>query len=142
MKKIGLILSVIIILFSCQDGDDAAFFNNTNETIIKINVSNSFDFDRLRIPVRVTFYDNPNYSGAITCTKSIMMFEETEENKKIPKTSISRTFYDLLEPGEYYAFAYIDMNNNAKHDPNEPKKKFKKKIRALKESRRTLSFKF
>ena len=45
-------------------------------------------------------------------------------------------------PGEYYAFAYIDMNNNQKHDPNEPKKKFKKKIRALKESRRTLSFKF
>ena len=142
MKKTGLIFSIIIILFSCQDGDDAALFNNTNETVIKVNVPNSYSFDRLSIPVRVTFYDNPNYSGAITCTKSLMMFEETEENKKIPKTSTSRTFYDLLEPGEYYAFAYIDMNNNAKHDSNEPKKEFKKKVRALKESRRTLSFKF
>jgi hypothetical protein len=142
MKKIGLIISLIVILFSCQDGDDAAFFNNTNETVIKINVPNSFRFDRLSIPVRVTFYDNPDYSGAITCTESLMMFEETEDNKKIPKTSISATFFNLLEPGDYYAFAYIDMNNNAMHDKNEPKKEFKKKVRTLKESRRTLSFNF
>ena len=142
MKKTGLIFSIIITLFSCQDGDDAALFNNTNETRIKINVPNSYDFDRLSIPVRVTFYDNPKYSGAIACSKSLLMFEEREGNKKTPKTSISKTFLNLLEPGEYYAFAYIDMNNNAKHDVNEPKKEFKKKVRVLKESRRTLSFKF
>ncbi len=142
MIKTALIISVIAVLVGCQDGDDAAFFNNTNETVVEINVPNSFRFDRLSIPVRVTFYDNPNYSGAITCTESLMLIEETEDNKKIPKTSISTTFLNLLEPGDYYAFAYIDMNNNGIYDTNEPKKKFKKKIRTLKESRRTLRFNF
>jgi len=149
MKKTGIILSAIIILFSCQDrqdGDDAAVFNNTNETVIEINVPNSFSFDRLNIPVRVNFYDNPNYSGAITCSRSLMMTKsETDEDGKsikIPTTSASSMSYDLLEPGDYYAFAYLDMNKNSKYDSNEPKKEIENKIHVLKESRRTLKFNF
>ena len=142
MKKTVLILGSLIILLGCQDGDDAAFFNNTNETVINVNVPNSIKFDRLNIPVIVNFYDNPEYSGAMTCSRSVMMYEENDQNKKKEITSTSMTHLDLLEIGDYYAFAYIDYNNNSEYDSNEPKKEFKEKIHTLKESRRTVKFNF
>jgi hypothetical protein len=155
------ILSLAIFLFSCQDGDDASLFNNTNETVFAVNIPMSYNFDRLTTPVAVQFYDNAQFKGNAVKSVNIYMVEKddkehdfTGDNQKPyiraqenPSAEYNSTHLNLLKEGNYYVFCFIDLNKNGTREQNEPieyfaSKEDPKKIRVLKESRRTITFDF
>jgi hypothetical protein len=141
---------LIFLLFSlsaCQDGDDASFLNNTNETVFVVNIPMSYVFDRQNTPVVVEFFDNNKFKGQAMKIENLFMLERDENDKVKPVEEYHMTYLNLLKQGNYYARCFIDLNKNGRQDRNEPISYFyskdnPKKIRVLKESRRTISFDF
>lgn len=142
-----LLFSVITILHSCKDGDDTAFFNNTNETVLDITIPADYVFDRKKTNVVVAFYDNEAFKGEPAAKAKLKMIDTKENGKEKETENANQTRYNLLKKGNYYAMAFIDLNGNEKKDYNEPSEIFgqdgiPQKIKTLKESRRTVSFDF
>lgn len=143
-----LIPFVALTILSCQDGDDAAFFNNTNEMVVNVTIPLSYDFDRLRTPVIVEYFDNITLKGKAKGVQSVDMFRENEANEKVISESSGTTAYNLLDSGSYYAHCFIDLNSNGEKNNEEPFMIFNnndgkpKEVKVMKESRRTLDFDF
>lgn len=143
-----LIPFVALTLLSCKDGDDAAFFNNTNEMVVNVDIPLSYEFDRLSIPVIVEYFDNKTFKGKAAGTQSIDMFRENETNEKVISETSGNTAYNLLDSGAYYAHCFIDLNRNGEKNNEEPFMVFNnndgtpKEVKVMKESRRTLDFDF
>jgi hypothetical protein len=136
-----------LLVFSCKDGDDAALFNNTNETVFDINIPMSYSFDRRTTPVVVAFYDNDEFKGKPVKSENLYMVEIDENDKEKVVEDYNTTHLNLLKEGNYFAYCFIDLNKNGRRENNEPIEYFTsrehpKKIRVLKESRRTISFDF
>ena len=98
------ILSLAIFLFSCQDGDDASLFNNTNETVFAVNIPMSYNFDRLTTPVAVQFYDNAQFKGNAVKSVNIYMVEKDDKEQENPSAEYNSTHLNLLKEGNYFAF--------------------------------------
>ena len=144
MKKY---LFFTLLFTACQDGDDAAFLNNTNETVFAINIPMTYSFDRFTTPVVVQFYDNDKFKGDPLKSESLYMIKRDDNDKEKAIDDYNITHLNLLKEGNYYALCFIDLNKNGKRESNEPIEYFTsrespKKIRVLKESRRTISFDF
>jgi hypothetical protein len=137
-----------LTLISCKDGDDAAFFNNTNEMVVNVDIPLSYEFDRLTIPVIVEYFDNNSFKGKAAGTQSVNMFKENEANEKVISETSGITSYNLLDSGAYYAHCFIDLNKNGEKNKEEPFMVFNnndgtpKEVKVMKESRRTLDFDF
>lgn len=146
MKNLFIPLLAIFV-FSCKDGDDAALFNNTNETVFDINIPMSYSFDRRTTPVVVAFYGNKEFKGKPAKSENLYMVEKDENEKEKVVEDYNTTHLNLLKEGNYFALCFIDLNKNGRRESNEPieyftSKEHPKKIRVLKESRRTISFDF
>jgi len=151
MKKfssISIIFVISLVLWSCQEGKDASLLNNMNELVITgVNKAN-FEFDHLSIEMLTYLYNNPELSGIPENRLSQLFCKKNDQDSLVAVNQISVGYIDIVVPGDYYAYAFIDLNGNSEVDANEPYKEWldeqgnPKMIEVTEESRWVLLFEF
>ena len=58
-----LFSTILICLFSCQEGMDASLLNNMNELVITGKNSGNFEFGQMSIEMLTHLYNNSEFSG-------------------------------------------------------------------------------
>ena len=123
MKQIFISCLFFIISFSfysCTEGPDASLFNNMNELIITGKNKGNFDFDHMSIEMITHLYDNSNFDGVPEKRLTLMFTETNQQDSLVAVDEITVNFIDFVSPGNYYAYAFIDLNSNSDLDANEP----------------------
>jgi hypothetical protein len=131
-----------------MEGEDASLLNNMNELIVTgVNKAN-FEFDHFENEMLTHLYNNPDFSGVPENRLSQLFVKQNDQDSLVAVNQVSVTYVDIVVPGDYYAYAFIDLNNNSEVDINEPYKEWldemgdPKVIEVKEESRWVLLFEF
>ncbi|MBN1407967.1 MAG: hypothetical protein JW956_09265 [Calditrichaceae bacterium] len=123
MEKIFLIslFFIIICLNSCEEeGIDAAFFDTINELIITGKNKGNFKFQNDSTEMIVNFYTNSSFMNDYKESLSLSFIKTNKSGNRVPVDEVSVNFLEVLSPGDYYAYSFIDLNHNYYLDKDEP----------------------
>ncbi len=115
-----LCLVISIGFWSCTEGPDAALFNNLNELIITGRNQGNFDFDHMSREMLTHLYDNPGFTGVPEKRLSLMFTEKNQQDSLVAVDEKTVNFMGIVSPGNFYAYAFIDLNRNSELDAHEP----------------------
>jgi hypothetical protein len=133
---------------SCQEGEDASLLNNMNELIITGVNKGNFEFDHLSTEMITHLYNNSEFSGVPENRMSHLFAKNNDQDSLVAVNQISVNYIDIVAPGDYYAYSFIDLNANSEVDVNEPYEEWlddqgnRKVIPVKEESRWVLLFEF
>jgi len=145
---IYLFFIFFIGFWSCNEGLDASLFNNVNELEITGKNSGNYEFNHLSTDMVIYFHNNLSFDGIPEKRLSMKFTDIDENNKTISVNEKTTSFFDAMSPGDYYAYSFIDFNQNSKLDSGEPydiwqnSQGYPKMIQVREESRWELLFVF
>jgi hypothetical protein len=144
----GVALSVAAFAVGCGVGEDAALFNGVNELTITGNNTGAYDFDHVAVRMITHFHTTSSFAGLPAARISQKWSEKDDQGNVVELDSTGETFWNVLEPGDYYGRSFIDLNRNSELDDDEPYDEWltqegqRKVIEVREESRWKLTFRF
>jgi hypothetical protein len=151
MKKIIISFLIFVIPFfvnNCTQGTDASLLNNVNELVITGKNTNNYIFDHMTVEMAIHIYDNNDFTGVPQKRLSVKFTDIDNNNIEVAVNEQTVSFLKAISPGDYYAYAFIDINRNSKMDVGEPfdvwlnNQNTPKVIKVREESRWEILFKF
>lgn len=151
MKNISISVLIFVLSFllnTCNQGTDASLLNNVNELVITGKNKNNYNFDHLTVEMIIDIYDNREFSGIPQKKLYMRLTTNDPQNNEIAVNEKTTNFLNAISPGDYFAYAFIDLNRNSQLDIAEPydvwlnNQNFPKTIPVREESRWEILFEF
>lgn len=119
---ISIVAATLAFSFSGCDieGEDAALFNNINELVIVGRNARASEFDNVNIRMLVHLHRSADFHDVPSARLSLRWFRVDGQGNYVPLAETSRTFYDAVSEGDYYAIAFVDLDRDSELSRGEP----------------------
>ncbi len=116
-----LAASLCFSIAACDiEGEDVALFNNINELVIVGRNADADHFDSINTKMLVHLHRSDGFHDVPSARLSLGWYRVDSQGNHVPMAETSRTFYDAVSEGDYYALAFVDLNRDSELSRGEP----------------------